>query len=347
MRQICDKKMAMTSKRSPTTKDIALLHQLYKNGQLTWSAEFQRNAVWPSKAKAYLIDTILHDQPIPIFFLQRGTSPQTGLNTYTVVDGQQRLRAIFDFLDDRFRLSQSFREPYHNKRFSTLSKEEKDSIRTYDLIVEELSRHSESDIRDMFVRMNKYVVPLSAQELRHAREEGKFKDFVEELGGIDFWVTYRIFSPHQIRRMRQVEFSAELAILLIEGAQDKKKAIDLYYVQYRNKFPFAKSVQGQIEAYINWILTALPSLAKSRYRSPVDLYTLIGALDRVSDHGRVLTTLDAAAAGLRLLDFERRTKAKQPTGAAARYLVAASQQTDNIIPRTTRIDILEEQLSPS
>src|ERR1700737_2048951 len=151
-------------KRSPTTKDIALLHQLHKSGQLTMTSEFQRNAVWPSKAKAYPIDTILHDQPIPIFFLQRSTSPQTGLNTYTVVDGQQRLRAIFDYLDDRFRLSQSRGESYYNKRFSSLPTESKEQIRNYDLVVDELSGHTEAEIRDMFVRMNRYVVPLFPQD---------------------------------------------------------------------------------------------------------------------------------------------------------------------------------------
>ena len=332
------------AKRSPTTKDIALLHQLQKSGQLTWTSEFQRNAVWPSKANAYLIDTILHDQPIPIFFLQRSTSPQTGLNTYTVVDGQQRLRAIFDFLDDRFRLTQSKKEPYFNKRFSGLPNELKENIRNYDLIVDELSGHSEAEIRDMFVRMNRYVVPLSPQELRYAREKGKFKDFVEQLGKLDFWPSKKVFSPKQIKRMRSVEFAAELTILLVEGPQDKKKAIDLYYVQYSGNCPFARKVQTQLTAYLKWITLALPNLSGTRYRSPVDLYSLIGALDLVSDHGNHLGKFDPTKGGKRLLDFERSTRAKPPVTDAARYLAAASRQTDNIIPRNTRIEILAKLL---
>src|SRR3954452_1370764 len=99
------------TKRSPTTKDIALLHQLYANGQLSLAAEFQRNSVWPNPAKAYLIDTILNDRPIPLLFFQRTTSPQTGRLSYTVIDGQQRLRAIFEFFDDRYRLSTTQRPP--------------------------------------------------------------------------------------------------------------------------------------------------------------------------------------------------------------------------------------------
>ncbi len=332
------------SKRSPTTKDVALLHQLYKNGQLTWTSEFQRNAVWPSKAKAYLIDTILHDQPIPIFFLQRSTSPQTGLNSYAVVDGQQRLRAIFDFLDDRFRLSQSNKQPYYNKRFSSLTSDLRERVRNYDLIVEELSGHSEAELNDMFVRMNKYVVPLSAQELRHAREKGQFKDFVESLGGMDFWAKHRVFSPKQIRRMRPVEFAAELTILLIEGPQDKKKAIDLYYVQYRKNCPFARKVEAQLKTYFDWITSALPEFSQTRYRRPVDLYALVGALDALSDQGHRPGKINAERAGARLLDFEKLTRLKVPVKEAARYVVAASRQTDNITPRNTRIEILSELL---
>lgn len=56
------------SKLSPTTKDVALLRQLHEEGQLGLAPQFQRNAVWPRAAKAYLIDTILNDRPIPLMF---------------------------------------------------------------------------------------------------------------------------------------------------------------------------------------------------------------------------------------------------------------------------------------
>jgi hypothetical protein len=45
-----------------------------------------------------------------------------------------------------------------------------------------------------------------------------------------------------------------------------------------------------------------------------------------------------------VLDLERGMKVPQPVGDAARYLAAAARQTDNIIPRTTRIEILEKLL---
>ncbi len=331
--------------RSTTTKNISLLYQLFKDGQLNLAPEFQRNSVWPHAAKAYLMDTVLNDKPIPLFFFQRATASKTGRVGYTVIDGQQRLRAMFDFVDDRFRLSQSQNHAFSNRHFSDLTNEFKQRVYEYDIIVQELSGYSDDDIRDMFIRMNKYVVKLSPQEIRHAKEMGRFKDFVEALGKWDFWRQERVFSQLQMRRMRSVEFAAELAILLIEGPQDKKSAVDLYYGRYQNAFPAGGGIQRRLKSYLAWVKKALPEFRKSRYRRPVDLYSLIGALDVVSKEGKRLSHVNPATGGEQLVEFEMKTRSSTPSGHAARYVVAASQQTDNIKPRTTRIEVLSELLS--
>jgi hypothetical protein len=329
------------AKRSPTTKDIGLLHQLYESGQLTLAPEFQRNSVWPSAAKAYLIDTILNDRPIPLLFFQRTTSPQSGRQTYTVIDGQQRLRAIFEFLDDRYRLANGSKK-YSKKRFSEIASEFQDQITNYDLIIQEISGYSDNDIRDMFVRINRYVVQLSPQELRHAKGSGRFHDYVERLGKEHFWKDYKIYSSKMLQRMRAVEFAAELTILLIEGPQDKKSSVDLYYGRYQHKFGEGSAIESKLKNYFSWIAKALPNFASTRYRKPVDLYSLIGALDLASEQGTRLSRLSPTAAGSALLEFEKRTKIREPTGDAARYVAAASRQTDNLTPRTTRIEILNK-----
>lgn len=335
----------MTSRRT-TTKDIALLRQLFENGQLELAAEFQRNSVWPRAAKAYLLDTILASRPIPQLFLQRHASAQTALPQYRVIDGQQRLRAVFDFLDDRFALSKTTgQKSLRGKKFSQLPEKLREQILNYDFVVEELSGYSDKDIRDLFVRMNKYVVRLSQQELRHAREEGAFYDFVERLGARDVWREKKVFTPTQLKRMRAVEFSAELAILLIEGPQDKKAAIDLYYGMYQQQFKGGPKVEKLLESYLGWIQEALPALEKSRFRKPVDLYALVGALDRkASKDGSV--PLSPGPAGKSLEKFERLLNRKRPPASANRYLLAASRQTDNLRPRLTRISILGEVIDP-
>jgi hypothetical protein len=332
----------LAAKRSPTTKSVSLLKQLYDEGQLQLAPPFQRNAVWPPAAKAYLIDTILHDQPVPLFFLQRTASAQSGRTGYTVIDGQQRLRAIFDFIDGRFRLTQSKRAAHKGRRFEKLTSADREHILNYDLIVEELSGYGLADIKDMFIRINRFVVKLSPQELRHAREDphGKFAAFVERIGKLDFWRSQGVFTTTQIKRMVPVEFAAELAILLIEGPQDKKESIDLYYGQFRKAFPLAQSVEARLGNYLSWISRAVPKLADTRFRKPVDLYALIGAVDRLAEMHPISRT-DPKRAGKALIAFDKATRAVEPDLTTARYLAAASRQTDNIAPRLTRIRTLE------
>jgi hypothetical protein len=323
------------AKLSPTTKDIALLRQLHTEGQLALAPQFQRNAVWPRAAKAYLIDTILNERPIPLLFFQRTTSAQSGRASYRVIDGQQRLRAIFEFLDGRFRLTETKGSKLKNKRYRDLPSTAKDQILQYDLPVQELSGYNDNDIRDMFVRMNKYVVKLTPQEIRHAKQRGKFARFAEKLGRLPFWGDNCVFTPKQIARFRAVEFCAEVAILLQEGPQDKKDAIDVYYQTYASKIPFEADVTKRLKQYLGWIGEALPDLAETRYRKATDLYSLLGALD---EHWEAIgKTPDKC--GKRLLDFEGKI-IPEATGDAGRYFAAASRQTDNLKPRQTRIEVI-------
>lgn len=332
--------------RSITTKDIALLHQLYKGQQLRLRPEFQRLSVWPKAAKAYLIDTILNDRPMPLFFFQRTMSAQSGRQMFDVIDGQQRLRAIFSFLEDEFRLTESKGDSkvkqFSGLRFSELPAELKSAIFNYDLIVEELFSYTDADIRDMFVRMNKYVVKLSKQELRHSLERGKFAEFVERLGKWAFWKKHRVFSDNQINRMRNVEFAAELTVLILEGPQDKKKVLDLYYHSFQDSFPEGPRVETKLREYFQW-LDGFP-LATMRFRKPVDLYGLIGALHKATKGGEALPKLNKNRVINNLTAFDQSLMGRRQ-GEAARYLLAASRQTDNLAPRTTRIDILASVIS--
>ncbi len=335
----------MSKKISVTPKDVALLYQLHRENQLTLASEFQRDNVWPPVAKAYLIDTILADRPIPPLFFQRTVSAQTGRTVYSVVDGQQRLRAIFEFLENKFSLSESKNTPYYKKKFTELTEEQKREVLNYDLTIEELSGYTELDIIDMFDRMNRYVVRLSRQELRHAKERGAFRDFVERLAKLSFWTDERVFSETQRRRMRAQEFVAELTILLIEGPQDKKKAIDLYYGEYRDSFPNSNAIESRLKLYLQWIKAAFPDLSEHRFRKPVDLYGLLGALDEISVRGKKLRALNPQTARDALINLENQTEVREPSGEAARYVLSASRQTDNIGPRSSRIQILASVLT--
>lgn len=312
--------------------------------------EFQREGVWTKAAKSYLVDSILNGRPIPPIYMQRTPAVQTGRTEFAVIDGQQRIRALKEFLDDGFKLTElgehSVAKDYKGKTFSDLPTEMQQMLWNFDFVVQELSGYSEADIRDIFTRMNKYVVRLSKQELRHAQEKGKFKDFVERIAKWPFWQLKGVFTQAQLARMRAVEFAAEIAVLLIEaGPQNRKTAIDLYYRQYSDRFQEGPAIESRLRTYLEWLERTLPDFQEHRYRRSNELYALVGALDTVSKKGSRLSALDPQLAGRNLREFEAKTRLKPPKGVAAQYLIAASKHTDDLEPRKTRIDILASLLT--
>lgn len=335
-------------KRRTTTKDVALLAQLHEDGQLDLAPEFQRNSVWPRAAKAYLIDTILHDLPIPPLLFRRSTNSGSGRPGYEVVDGQQRLRAVFSFLDNSLSLGGGERQ-----RFRNLSRDQQEVINNYDFVVEELTGYNDREIIDIFTRTNRYTVRLNQQELRNAQETGKFAVSANSVGSWPFWASNKVFTVKQIERMINVEFAAELLILLAEGPQDKKSSIDTWYLQFREEFPLSADLTSRLDVCLTWVQEAIPNLSASKFRRPVHFYALIGALDQVLNQDDDSAGPEPVAAGQRLANFESKldevARANTPLAEgprtkldpeAHRYALAASRQTNNIRPRETRIAIL-------
>jgi hypothetical protein len=283
--------------------------------------------------------------PTPLIFVYRTAVPDTGQAGMAVVDGQQRLSAVFDFLDGKYRLSGADIKQFRGLRFERLPWDAQIAILSYGMVVEELDDLPMRVIRDIFTRLNKYGVRLSPQELRHAREDGAFKRTVEEVGGWQFWTAEGILSQAKAARMRTDEFAAELLILLAEAApQDKKAAINQYYVAFADKFPNGNDLVARLKKYVVWTRDALPDDPRTRFRKTVDFYSLVGALDRVSDQGKRLSDISTERARLLLESFSSDVASAQPSRRAARYLIAASRQTDNLIPRSTRIGVLADLL---
>lgn len=86
--------------------------------RLNLKPDYQRTEVWSEAAQIMLIDTILQNIPMPKVFL---TARIVDRRTYrTVIDGQQRLRAILRFINDDLALNPPFKGEYPGCKFSEL-----------------------------------------------------------------------------------------------------------------------------------------------------------------------------------------------------------------------------------
>lgn len=105
-----------------TSYTIKDLYDSHKRKELVLSPKFQRRPIWEYKAKSYLIDTLLRGLPVSMVFIREEVLDRTKdyRQQKEVVDGQQRLRAIFDFIDDGFSVSGSHNRNYGGKKFPDL-----------------------------------------------------------------------------------------------------------------------------------------------------------------------------------------------------------------------------------
>lgn len=210
------------------------------NDQLELNPKYQRRSVWTDTARSYLMDTIIRGKPIPKVFIRQKINVQTRKSIREVVDGQQRLRTILSFLKDGFTISKKHHSTYGGYYFSQLNDVDPNiqaSILNYEISTDLLVNMPDSEILDIFGRLNSYAVTLNEQEKINANHFGPFKTLADKLGhdNHSFWIDNKILTDKEILRMAEVNLTADLLISMIEGIRSKKQ-IKGFYSQYEREF---------------------------------------------------------------------------------------------------------------
>ncbi|MGD0887200.1 MAG: DUF262 domain-containing protein [Thermodesulfovibrionales bacterium] len=260
-----------------TTHNVAWFAKRHKDSELELKAPFQRNPVWAPKQRSYLIDSILRGFPIPELYMQEFTDAE-GHDRYVVVDGQQRLRACLEFLEGRLTLDPDDSPDFADMSFNDLLDDQKKQVYNYNFVVRVLPDMPEPDLRAMFQRLNRNVVALNGQELRHATYWGEFISSVEKLASDERWSMCGIFTPNDIRRMLDVEFISEVVVALLHGLQNKKETLDDWYQAYEREYPQKNSIEAIVPIVLGELLGIMPELEKTRWRKKSDFYSLFVAL---------------------------------------------------------------------
>lgn len=261
---------------------IADVRNWKKLEHLELQPDYQRRSLWNQHAKIMLIDSILENIPIPKIYI--AASIKDGNTHRIVIDGQQRITAILEFLDNQYSLLKPYTGLYFGNKFKDLPLNIQSKILSYRLDFNEFENYSDDEIRKIYNRVNKYTVALNKQELRRADFPGDFLETSEELSTEDFFENSKIFTPTNIRRMQDVEFVSELLLILLNGIQDKKKNLDNYYIDFskwdkddlnstKQRF---KSILNDISLIFN---EAKFPIYKSRFKQKSDFYSLFAAIN--------------------------------------------------------------------
>jgi len=317
--------------------------------ELQLQPKFQRRNVWSDKARSYLIDSIIRGKPIPKIFIRQDIDPKTKRTVRDVVDGQQRLRTIFSFLQDGFKVSKAHSSEYGGKSYSELPEEVQTAILKYELSVDLLLDAPDKEVLDIFARLNSYAVKLNAQELRNATYFGEFKTLAYSLGFeyVSFWRENHIFTDAQILRMHEAELTSDLLIALLDGIKSRK-AIDAYYKKYddtlKDKAKLSQCFRKTMDA-----IGALNAgaLVGSPFKSPVLFYSLFCAIHH---HLHGLPRLTAARKPFREAQYPKVWNALEsvdviikkddPEGAEAVFIDSLKRHTTDEPVRLARTEFL-------
>ena len=159
------------------------LRDLIDRGEvLNLRPEYQRRLRWSTPQKSRLIESLLLNIPVPPVFFYESTAAR-----YEVMDGQQRLNAIREFIAGDFALSGlPVLKPLNGLRYSRCPPRIRRSLERANIAAIVLLLESESaeltserltltDIRRfIFDRLNSGGTKLNSQEIRNALNPGVF-----------------------------------------------------------------------------------------------------------------------------------------------------------------------------
>ena len=193
--------------------------------RISVDAEYQRSTVWSRAQQALLIDSILRGFDVPKIYLRK--LPDGSPHLFDVVDGKQRLTAIWSFLEDDLpllRTAEGFAElgDLGGRSWSELPDSAQDRLQFSSITVSKLENASDDDIRELFLRLQKGE-PLKAAERRNAIA-GPIRDFVANTLALhSFWPKSGIREA----RLGWHEHSAIVLALALQDGPTGVKGADL------------------------------------------------------------------------------------------------------------------------
>lgn len=282
---------------SSKSDSIQVVYNNYVKGQYIVNRKYQRKLVWTQEEKSAFIDSIYNHYSVPLILVADKSDNLS--QKYEIIDGMQRLNAVFSFIDNEFPINVDGEKVYfdldtladtiarrtskkiHQKE-PVLDRNKCLDIVSYQLPISYITA-DETDIEEIFRRINSYGRQLSNQEIRQAGALGVFPTMVRKIAsqirgdvsntdliGLDkmknislsnanlpygirmenvFWVKQKVITTLRMRTSRDEELIAWLLSYIIIGekvAPTAKTLDKLYQYQDEEGKRLAKNVEDKL-----------------------------------------------------------------------------------------------------
>ena len=183
----------MENSISSDSQSVQFIYEDYRNQKFIVNRRYQRKLVWTVEEKQSFIDSLIRGYSVPLFLLARPIAA-TESDQWEILDGMQRLNAIFSFVENEFPVEYDGKEAFFDleslastkqlldegqlhQNTPTLPRSVCSSIMKYPIPLSYI-KADESSIETVFRRINSYGRQLSPQEIRQAGATCKFSDLV-------------------------------------------------------------------------------------------------------------------------------------------------------------------------
>ena len=203
----------------------------------------RRGRLWSATDKESLIDSILNGFDVPKVYIADFTWGDSPLNRqklpYAIIDGKQRLEAIFDFFVGSITLNKDFKyleDPslslgglgYQDlkKRYPLVA----ETFDEYSLLVMRVVARSDAPITELFVRLNRSK-PLTGAEIRNAMS-GPAPELFRQIAKHDL---FRVNVGFTMTRGQDLNAAAKILYFEYSGApkETKKAKLDQFVADTR------------------------------------------------------------------------------------------------------------------
>jgi hypothetical protein len=187
------------------------IDKLYKRRDRFEIPDWQRNQVWPREKQRDLVDSILRGWKLPKFYLVKtGTSP----DQFEVVDGQQRLSAIWDFFDDELSLNEEQAVRFGAARYSELPDSISDAFDDFKIECDVITDADDKDLREFFQRLQQGLSLNSSERLNSI--PSKLRNYCRKIADDDFFSKSTTIVN---RRYAYFDICAKVMCIELEGLE--------------------------------------------------------------------------------------------------------------------------------
>jgi hypothetical protein len=294
-----------------------------KVGKLVLSPYFQRKLVWRPAHKQDFIKTILLGYPFPEIFISRGAIDLDSMSsTSCVVDGQQRMSSIRDFIEGKFEVD--------GRKYNDLDAVEKEAFLKYEIAIIDLDlKNDDERIRQIFTRLNRtfyalstiekiateyassevmltakllcgeYLKPDTHEEIEPGGEPSErdffsadpnlTPDFVTWARSLkikplhDFVLKSPLFTKYEVSRKVHLMYTLNLIATYVSGYYNRNEAVIGLVDDYAQRFPAREDVARRILT-ASALFNKLKFKAGSPWYSKSNSFSLLCLMGEFPDH---------------------------------------------------------------